>query len=40
MPAEGGGEMAGEDGLVLELAVSCRVTRDGNGTGQGRNEGY
>ena len=25
MPAEGGGEMTGEDGLVLELAVSRRV---------------
>ena len=40
MPAEGGGEMAGEDGLVLELAVSCRVRGMENSTGQERNRGY
>ena len=33
MPTEGGGEMAGEDSLMLELVVSCRVRRNGNSIG-------
>ena len=40
MPAEGGGEMAGEDGLVLELAVSCIVREMEIAQGQERNRGY
>ena len=33
MPTEGGGEMARENALVLELVVSCRVRRNENSIG-------